>query len=212
MAKIKNGILGPVSGKVGSVVACNGKQGNHVRAYPKKSNKPPSEKQKAQRKKFGLVQKFLTPMRDLLTFSFASEFISMGASKLASSYNLKNAVRGVYPNYYIDYSLVWMSFGYLPAAVSTAVNSVEAGKLLFTWTDNSGQGKASPGDRTILVAYYSENGSCRTLIQGAERQAGTDVLDVTGWSGRKVHCWLGFVSKDGKDKSPGMYVGEVVVK
>lgn len=212
MAKIPKGILGPISGKIGPVVACNGKQGQLARALPKPRPDKPTEAQLAQRKRFGIISKFLTPMRDLLRLSFATDFIAMEPFNLAASYNMKNAVCGVYPDYYIDYSQVWISYGLLPAAVSAAVSSVERGKLQFTWTDNSGQGKASKADKTILVAYCEGTGIHYSHRGGAERAAGAEILDLSGCSGRKVHAWLGFISKDGKDISPGIYVGEVMVE
>ena len=41
MAKMPKGLLGPLFGKIGSVVVCNGKYGPYVRSLPrKKVDKP----------------------------------------------------------------------------------------------------------------------------------------------------------------------------
>ena len=211
MARMPRGITGPVHGKIGSIVACEGKKRAYVRAVNKPKKDKPSEAQLAQRARLAVVSSFLTPLRDFLTQSFANDFLLKAPFDMALSYNMKNAVCGEYPNFYIDYSRVWLSYGHLPAVIAPAVKSAGQGRLLFSWTDNSGQGKARPGDKTILVAYDTAKGLGYWKFGGAERSRCADELEITYVPGKKVVVWLGFVSKDGKDISPGVYVGEVTL-
>ncbi|WP_254050349.1 DUF6266 family protein, partial [Myroides sp. N17-2] len=55
MAEIKQGILGPVNGKVGTVVGATWRGVNYIRAKPRKSRKKPSMKQLLQWDKMSLV-------------------------------------------------------------------------------------------------------------------------------------------------------------
>jgi len=212
MARMPRGITGPLHGKIGGIVACEGKKRAYVRAANKPKKDKPSEAQLAQRGRLAAVSSFLTPLRDFLIQSFANDFLRTRPFDMAQSYNMKNAVCGEYPDFYIDYSRVWLSYEHLPATIAPAVQDAGQGKLLFSWTDNSGQGKARPGDKAILVAYHTVNGLGYWRFGGTERSSCADELEITYVPGKKVVVWLGFVSKDGKDISPGVYVGEVTLE
>ena len=48
------------------------------------------------------------------------------------------AVAGVFPAFTVDYPKILLSKGSLPNATSPTAASTVAGKLAFTWVDNSG--------------------------------------------------------------------------
>ena len=62
MARLKNGINGPLSGKVGSVVGCSWKGVNYVRGLPR-INKKRTEAQKANQSRFAYVNAWLAPFK-----------------------------------------------------------------------------------------------------------------------------------------------------
>ena len=127
----------------------------------------------------------------------------------AVSYTIKNALSGVYPDYYIDFSLLLLSRGDLPNVKTPAAAAQAGGNIGFTWTDNSGTGKAKPGDKVILVAYCEELFCCAYSSGSATRSAGSSTLKVPGLTGRKVHTYIGFLSADGKDIASSIYTGEI---
>jgi len=73
MAEIKRGILGGVSGKVGTVVGANWRGKNIIRAIPRKSGKKPSPLQVEQRSKFKLMSNFLQPFNALFSRYFGTD-------------------------------------------------------------------------------------------------------------------------------------------
>lgn len=60
MVRFLKGITGAYSGKVGSVIGSNWRNVDYVRSLSKRSNKPASEDQLAQRAHFALAVSFLS--------------------------------------------------------------------------------------------------------------------------------------------------------
>ena len=65
MAIAKDGILGGFSGKVGNIVGLTLNGVPIMRAAPKASQKPPTEKQRLQRLKFSLALEFTKPFLEI---------------------------------------------------------------------------------------------------------------------------------------------------
>ena len=66
----------------------------------------------------------------------------------------QNAVTGNSPDFEVDYQKVLLvSRGSLPNRGQPAVAKGTDDNLVFTWTDNSGMGKALATDKTVLVIY-----------------------------------------------------------
>jgi len=150
-------------------------------------------------------------MRPLLQMGFAQFANGMTGLNKALSYNLKNGITGTYPLFTIDYSVVLISRGDLPNADTAAAAAGTAGKVNFTWTDNSGTGKALATDTAMLVVYCADKNQSVYVLSGAARSAGTDVVNVPAFSGKKVQTWLSFVAADGSEIATSDFTGEVTV-
>ena len=70
MGKIKQGILGGLSGKVGNVIGANWKGIDYLRIKPSSVANPRTPGQVDQRSKFSTVLRFLQPMTDFLKVTF----------------------------------------------------------------------------------------------------------------------------------------------
>ena len=108
------------------------------------------------------MNRFLRPANSLLNVTFAHLAVRMSAFNKAFSYNIKNAITGVAPNLAINYTMALISRGDLPNADSPAVTSTSTGLLQFTWTDNSGKGKAKGTDKAFVAVFQEESGSGNT--------------------------------------------------
>ena len=64
MARIKDGINTPLSGKIGNLVASNWKGIPYLKSKAAKANQPNTIKQLSHRMKFSTVMKFITPFKD----------------------------------------------------------------------------------------------------------------------------------------------------
>lgn len=123
------------------------------------------------------------------------------------SYTLKNAIKGTYPSFSIDYTKVIVSRGSLAKALNVQKLS-NTGEIAVSWQDNSGTANALDTDFAMLLAYneskdeaiYDMHSTCR----GDEV---TSLQYPSDWAGDTVHIYLAFVSEDGTLVSDSEYVG-----
>jgi hypothetical protein len=211
MAKFNKGILGGFSGTVGTVVGGNWNGIDYMRSRPTIRNSNPSTAQQVQKAKFAVAAQFLSSMKTLLMISFKDFGKKMTGHNSALSYTLKNAVKGVFPDFEIDYNLARIARGSLPNGSSVAAAATDPGKISFKWTDNTGTGIAKATDKAILVAYHAASKTATYTIGSAVRSAGLSVLDVSGLKGEDVETWIAFISDNGKDVSSSVYTGKLTV-
>jgi hypothetical protein len=211
MAKLSQGINGPFFGKAGAVVGYLWKGIPVMRGRPKARTKPFTPKELIQQAKFRLMNRFLTPVNGLLNMTFAHLAVQMSPFNKAFSYNIKNAITGSGPDLAIDYSMALISRGDLPNAESVAVLSPSPAFLQFTWNDNTGKGKATDKDKAFVAVYQEENGRWEYKMDIATRSQGKCEMELTNFSNKPVHCFIGFISVDGKDASNSLYTGLVMV-
>lgn len=210
MGTYEQGILGPFSGKVGTVVGANWRGKNVMRSRPKKSNRIPTEEQELQRERFTLVVKFLGPIKSVLTRYFGQPVSFRSRYNLATSYHLKDAVKLDNGAYIIQYNKVLISKGELQGIANPVVTLKPNAEILLDWTDNSGQGLALPNDELLVVIYSPDLDVFELFEHTAVRDQGTVALSAASFFvGLKVHCWAGFVDDERKLSSLSIYLGEL---
>ena len=213
MGKLINGINGPFSGKVGAVVGYVSRGKSIMRGLPNISkSRKPSPLQAQQHVKFSLMNKFLGPIIPFLNITNKTNNPDLSGYNKAFSYNVKNAVSGSYPDMVINYEMALLTRGDLPNIKQSSAESIEIGKIRFSWTDNSGSGQARSSDKAFVAIYCSEiaNG----WVYGfdlAERSAGNFLFDAAKFKGHLVHAYMGFLSANGNEVSDSLYVGPVEV-
>lgn len=211
MGIINKGILGPVSGTVGTVIGGSWKGISYLRSQPTSRRTSFTQPQLEQQAKFSTVMKFLQTMTPLLSVSFRDYAVHMTGFNNAMRYTLNNAVTGTYPAYTIDYSMALVSRGDLPNAQNPQASSTAAGVIKFDWSDNSGVGKAMPTDKSILVAYCPARKQCIFTTAGQDRNMETDTLTADAFTGLQVETYLGFISEDGKNIASSVFTGTITV-
>ena len=211
MGRVKKGILSAIKGTVGTVIGAKWRGINYLRSLPEISNTAASPKQLAQRLKFSLAAKFHSTMLDVVTLGFQDYAVEMSGYNSAVSYTLDNAITGTDPNFSIVYADVLVSKGRLPKPKLVAATSTVADKVSFAWTDNSDKRKASATDKAILVVYCEELKETEFSLAGANRNTGTDSIDVADFKGKVVQTWMAFVSADGNMVSDSVFTGQLTV-
>ena len=193
MGTISKGILGGFSGKVGTVIGGNWKGIDYMRSIPASVTQPNSPAQLDQRSKFTTVIEFLKPLTSLLRIGFKNQAVKMTEFNAAMAYNLKNAISGIYPAYAIDYANALISEGTLPEALNPTAVSAVAGKIAFTWGDNSSDGSAKGDDKVILVVYNPVKKKAVNVLGGNTRTSGTQTITLpASFLGDEVQCFIGF--------------------
>ena len=153
----------------------------------------------------------MKPIIPLLNQTFKPVEIRHSGYNKAFAYNLKNSITGLYPNLSIDYSMLLLGRGDLPNAGSPSATSSMDGKIEFSWTDNSGKGKALPTDRAYVIACCEEFGEWIYEVGIAVRSAASFKLDASKAVGKSMQTYIGFISDDEKEVSDSVYTGLIKI-
>jgi hypothetical protein len=209
MAKLINGINGPFSGKVGTVVGYVLRGEGIMRGLPKERTGPPSVAQLQQHAKFRLIQNFFSGLVPLLNMTYSSVAVQMTGFNKAFSYNVKNAIAGTYPDLKIDYSKVLVGKGDLQNVPSATLDNSTEGELSFEWIYDRAVPNAYPTDQVFVAIYCGEKKMWISELNPAARKAGSCTINITNFKGKEVHTYIGFISNDGKDATNSLYTGMV---
>ena len=210
MGKISQNILGNISGTVGNLVYVRRNGVSYVQRKPGPRTGESTPAQRIQQARFGLLIKFLQPLKGFLVVGFRDKRKLRSGMNLAVSYNIRDAITGTYPNLTIDPARITLSQGRLPNAVAPAVSSTETGLIRFTWTNNSGIGGAQAEDKAMLVACIPALRQAKYNCKGAPRNKQEDILVVPEFSGMKVETYISFVAENGIT-ADSFYTGSVTV-
>lgn len=216
MGKIQQGILGGVSGLVGTVVGAIVRGVATIRIRPKKSTKTPKQSQINQRTKFSVATDFVFQTQDVMRVGYQYyENSGMSAVNAAVQYHLKNAVTGVAPDFEIDYASVQISKDkagleqYGDASIAPAAGAI----LNLTW-DPAGayveEQQLVRGLDKVLFLLYDETKDLYFVSVGAGlRSKGQFAVHLPKiFVGGNLHSWFCFYSADGK-VSKSQYLGPV---
>jgi Family of unknown function (DUF6266) len=212
MGTYNKGILGPFSGKVGTVVGANWRGKFIMRSLPTRSDRLPTNTQLLQREKFTLVSEFLTPMSPVISRYYGANTGDKTRMNQAMSYHLKEAVTFVDPDFIIDFNKVLISKGDLQGVQNPTVTAVGSDSVKYNWLDNSGQGAAKTTDQLVVVLFAPVSGLYYYLLNAATRVDGTAVVVLpTFFNGQEVQSWITFAAADEKSYATSIYMGSVVV-
>lgn len=212
MGTYSKGILGPFSGRIGTVVGSNWKGIDYMRSLPKRSSKTPSDAQMEQRVRLTIAVNFLKPISKLIGLGFNKVAGKNTGFNVATSQVVKEAISGTYPDYVIDYAKVLISRGDLTGPWNAAVLAAP-GAVAFSWTNNTGSGNAAKTDKAVVLVYNELKGQFVYDMSAATRSAALLNLPVPeSFVGDTVHTWMAFVSEDGKSVATSIYLGSVVAE
>jgi hypothetical protein len=210
MGKLANGINSAFEGKVGSVVGSSWKGIPYIKSAYKKRTKKISEKELANRKKFGMAQYWLKPLLPFVREGFKGFSPTVEGYVAAKSYLLHNCFSGTPPDISIDPSLMKISYGDLPLPANIKVKQGKNGSLQFTWNKVVVAG-TSAQDQVMMLAYDVDNKIAFYNLTGQFRSAGTDALQVDATRGRRYQLYLAFTAADRSRQSDSVYLGELKI-
>ena len=209
MAKLRKGILGPFTGKIGTVVAVMRGNTVYIRALPRKSHKPQTAGQIAAREKFKLVNSLLSPMRPFIGAGFKYLALHKSAFDLAFTANYHGAILGVYPDLSIDYSQVVLSEGRL-WPLKAAVMVLEATNILHLSWDVDWTPYSKIDDQVMLVLNCPALGFADGMINLGSRYLQECRFHLQPrMTGYEVDVYVALISKTGKHASKSQYMGRV---
>jgi len=212
MGTYNKGILGPFSGKVGTVVGASWRGKDVMRSLPKKTDRTPTEVQMLQRLKFTTVSEFLTPISNVISLYYGSGSGELTRRNQAMSYHMKEAVNYADPIFEMVYNKVQISKGDLLGVQNPTVAASGANEIEFNWVDNAGQGSAKATDKLVVVVYAPAENLYFYSLNAATRSAQSAVLALpTFFNGLEVQSWITFAAADDKAYATSVYMGAVTV-
>ena len=174
-------------------------------------NKPPTLAQQAQRMHFALTMRFLSPLKSIIGKGYGNGKATKTPLAQCKAYHTKHAITGTYPDLEIDYSKVVLTTGRLCSVGNIEMFSNRKSCIDFSWTDRCAY-MCNQTDQAILVAYNPSQHRHEYLRTNSTRSDECATLEVPlGFSGQKVHCWIIFISANGKEFSISRYLGSVIV-
>lgn len=215
---MKSGPTGPFIGKMGGLVGYLHRGQQVTRALPHPTQAPPSLKQLIPRKQFSMAMKFVSPIKDFVSYSFHPE--TKGTPKIpqnaATSYFRSLGIQGEYPDYWIDFSKVVVSKGDLPVPVNASV-TLSGNELTFKWELSPQIGSTRNEDQVMLLAYLPDTKNAAFIVGGPGRSVGEAVLKIFPQTGNTkangkdiaVETYIAFISNDREQVSDSIYLGNI---
>lgn len=213
MAKLKNGIFGPISGKIGAVVGATWNGISYVRQAPKRKTVPVprSAAQIANEQKMKFVNELLVPFHPFVTIGFQNLAIGKTAISVAYSFNFHNAVIKTYPNLEVDYSKMMISAGPLPGLNQPVMTLIAPDTIELTWQGNKSP-KASFDDQVMLLLYSPELKIADGFSGGAKRAANQCLFRFDpAMVATTLEVYVGVSSLNRKRIADSIYLGRIEV-
>lgn len=194
MAVFKNGPNGSFSGKIGTVVGYQWRGINVMRALPRKSTKPRSEKQLANEMRMKLAMAFLSPITGAIRAGYegVTAGLPMTPFNMALSYHKKNAIGGEYPDLFFDYTKAKISTGPLPPAESPTASWTDEG-LLVSWDTSALQDNLLADHHAIIILRFVKIDNWDIRTSGITRGMGRYLFPLpAALIGTDTHVYLTF--------------------
>ena len=210
MAKLRHGILGPLTGKIGPVVAVLRNKKVYIRALPKKSNKPRTEKQIASQEKFKLVHQVIRPLKPYLCEGFKHLVFYKTAMDLAFTLNYHRAVLGTYPDLQVDYSQLVIAEGRLLPLKDPLMVLAPGNQLKISWAVEW-RPYSKYDDQVMLVLYCPALSLADGSIHMGIRFQQECLFTINKrMKGHDVHVFVVLIAGNGNEASNSQYLGRVV--
>ncbi len=218
MAIIKNGANGSVSGKAGSVVFVQTKQGNYVRSLPRITNRKPSPNQLESRKRFKFVRESICTVLPLIRRGFAQCNPPKRAYDCAMSYNLKEAVVQTEEGYALNWEKFMIAKG-LPNPLTSHQIDIDSDRnaLRLHWEydeDLERKYNTRSYDTQVLLYPVENDGIATCLTNDLSYSLSHKMQDVLLTKRNKpitYHVYVFFFAQDSSNRSTdSKYLGSVI--
>ncbi|WP_276091061.1 DUF6266 family protein [Pedobacter sp. JY14-1] len=208
MAKIKKGILGPISGTLGPVIGAEWMGVAYLRMKRRKEiNSERTVAQLNNQAKFKYVNDWLIPFHPYFSVGmlYAGTYKTPVGNALKANY--KTVFSGKWPDIEVDCSKLVISKGDLAPLGNPVIVWDGPDSLQLTWQRNE-VGGAAFNDQLILALYNEGQHLVDGFVGGAVRVAqGCRFSPQVSMKGQPMHVYVGVVSLDRSKISHSQYLG-----
>ena len=219
----KKSLLGDITGKVGGLVYTDMRGTKVVKKMPSPPKKGKKTREQAeQRAVFKCAERFLRGVGyDAVRLGYQlPKSTGMSEANAAMQHLMLEAVTGEYPDYSINFSKVKMSDPLRETEACWNASCVAGDGLTIevTWEKNPYPEKTTRLDDNAAIVFFNE--TWRRNIYREMHSRVTVPRSALKWTlqaaprflGHHIHCWIFFVSADGKRVSQSEYLGIVTLK
>lgn len=208
MAKLRSGILGGISGKVGNVVGGRWRGIDYIRTKPAQVKNPNTEAQQKQRMRFKLVIQFLKKISPLVNVGFQNRGKNQTPQNAAMAYNLKQAITGEFPDMELDPAKIVFSEGSLQPAQGASMDTSVPETVTISWISDTASANASESDGAMILIYNPAKDEVVYNMFGSTRGVESHEQSIPAhWAGDEVAGYLAFRSESGNEVSQNQYLG-----
>jgi len=211
MARLKGGILGGISGKISDVIGYIRYGKAFVKMKSLKPLKKRTEAQLAVQQKMKVVNAFINSMTAFVRIGFTLEAANKthSANAAAKSYQLKNAVTGVYPSLVIEYAEALVCKGKMEPPVNASVAALGNG-IQFNWEVSRQTEVYHNRSRVMLLVHAPGLGKSFYTLSGTRIMEKSDFMELpVNFKNQLVHAYIAFNADDQKLISNSVYVGSI---
>ncbi|MFD0699949.1 DUF6266 family protein [Myroides pelagicus] len=209
MAEIKDGILGGVHGKVGTVIGITWRGRHFLRSLPSRSRTPASEKQLIQRNKMRLVSPFTSKIKNLVNKYYPKKQEGnrvLNGHEQLNSHLLKEGIETIDGVPHLAIEKVLLSLGVLPPVVIKKINFLKDNRIKIQWEDTLKNVLIKPDDRLTIVIYNDSIDAFHIASHLATRQEKYAHLSLPEkWKNGNFHFWSIWESSDNSVHSTSLY-------
>lgn len=209
MAHIKDGILSPPIGKVGTVVGVRWRNKKILRSLPTSNGKPASEKQLLQRAKLTLVSRFLKTLKPFINNHIPpiqGKKSMLTGTDQASSILLKQGLDVIDNTPLLLLNKVTVAIGILPVAHFKEIKLTEDKQVYLQWEDNSHNSLTNANDLLSVVFFHNQNNAFHIVENIGQREDEQGIVSLPkDWGTSTVHLWTVWTNQDKTLNSTSIY-------
>ena len=212
MARYKNGINGPVSGLVGSVVGSSWRGIDYLKGKHRKPTRPATAAQLRQRGILSLVNSWLKPIKELIWIGFQVFKGVKTPVNAAVSLIMREAVVMDSSEPGIDFPRVILSMGQLLISWISEVVALTGAVMLVKWENAAVSVLNNDQDRAVFVVYNPSKKKFVTFRDAVLRSDKEAQLQLpANFAGDEVHCYMFYVDESGDGVSTSQYLGLTLI-
>ncbi|TDO23989.1 DUF6266 family protein [Pedobacter duraquae] len=207
MASYTEGINGPFTGKVASVIGTSNRGKAVMKGVGDIRIDNPTEAQLLSRDRLSTMTSFLTRISTVLQIGFPAKRTGLTSVNQAIKINMRNALDFSAPTAEINYPKLQIGKGSLPASYKPGIQVAGNFQVRFFWDHFP---MSNPNDLVTILCYCPALNNAHRFINTAKRSAlefsanlGDAFLD------KEIHSWILF--SNGTIASNSMYLGKLIV-
>jgi hypothetical protein len=212
MARLSQGILGPIRGKISNTVGVKRGNSNILIARPTRT-KPASELQKLQNNRFKELLRMMKVLKPAIRIGLKTSDPNQSSSNIAMRIN-KNSLIGDYPDFMWDFSAIQLSLGDQSPIYEFVCESNDSSTVQIGWSDNadSGTDLSLVSDKVTFVCLCEEKNQLVIKSNAAVREdLSASITLPQAFIGDTIHVWTFVRGSTNNLLSNSTYMGNVVL-